>query len=214
MRGFGRWLLNSVVVTIVSTILPMVLSILAAYSFARYRFRFAGILLMLFLVPRILPRVSLIIPLFDLIRVFGLLDRYGALFLTYTASAIPLAVWLMTGFFRTVPRELEDSAKLDGANLWIRITRVIIPVAWPGVVTAAILCVREAWNEFPFVLSFMSSSSMRTLPYALYSLRDAMGIEDWARYNAFTILSILPLIAVFWVFQRRIVGSIISGSIK
>ncbi|MGI9418110.1 MAG: carbohydrate ABC transporter permease [Geminicoccaceae bacterium] len=214
MDGFGRWLLNSTLVTVVATIVPLFLSILAAYAFATYAFRFRHILLFLFLAPRIIPRVSLIVPLNDWLSQLGLLNTYWVLFITYTASAIPLSTWILTGFFAAVPRELEEQAVIDGANLWQRLWYIMLPVAWPGVITAAVLCIREAWNEFPFVLSFVNQTDMRTLPYQLYLLRDAMGIQDWALYNAFTIMSVLPLILVYILLERRVVESLISGSIK
>lgn len=214
MRGFWQWVFNSFYVTIVSTIFSIVLSILAAYGFSRFSFKFKGLLLILFLVPRIIPRVSIVLPLFEIIWRLGLLDSHWALIITYTASAIPFSVWLLLGFFNAVPKAIEEAAEIDGASLLQRLIHVIIPLSWPGIVTAIVLCVREAWNEFPFVLSFMVSESKRTIPYALYSLRDAMGIEDWARYNAFTILSILPLILIFIIFQRKIVGSLVAGATK
>lgn len=214
MEGFWRWAVNSIFVAVVITIITMILSILAAYGFSHFTFRFKGLLLVLFIVPRLIPRVSLVIPLFEMIWRLGLLDTYGALILTYTASAIPFSVWLMYGFFSAVPKSVEEAAEIDGANLWSRLIYVILPVSWPGVVTAIIFCIRDSWNEFPFVLSFITSSDMRTLPYALYSFRDAQGIENWAAWNAFTILSIMPLIVLFIIFQRRIVGNLMAGAIK
>lgn len=214
MRGFPRWFLNSVVITAVATVVPLVLSVVAAYAFARYAFRLRHVLLLLFLIPRILPRVALIVPLYDLLFELGLLNTYAGLFLTYIASAVPLATWLLVGFIAGVPRELEESAAIDGASLWIRLRYVVIPMIWPGIVTAAVLCVREAWNEFPFVLAFTNTTEMRTLPYQLYVLEDAMGIQDWAVYNAFTIMTILPLLVLYLLLERRIVSNIVGGALK
>jgi len=214
MRGFPRWFLNSVLVTAVATVVPLVLSLVAAYAFARYAFRLRHVLLLLFLIPRILPRVALIVPLYDLLHGLGILNSYAGLFLTYIASAVPLATWLLVGFVAGVPRELEESAAIDGASLWVRLRYVVVPVIWPGIVTAAVLCVREAWNEFPFVLAFTNTVEMRTLPYQLYVLEDAMGIQDWAVYNAFTIMTILPLLVLYLLLERRIVSNIVSGALK
>lgn len=214
MRGFPRWFLNSVLVTAVATVVPLVLSVAAAYAFARYAFHLRHLLLLLFLIPRILPRVALIVPLYDLLHGLGLLNTYWGLFLTYIASAVPLATWLLVGFVAGVPRELEESAAIDGANLWVRLRYVVVPMIWPGIVTAAVLCVREAWNEFPFVLAFTNTTEMRTLPYQLYVLEDAMGIQDWAVYNAFTIMTILPLLVLYLFLERKIVANLVSGAIK
>lgn len=214
MPGFSTWLMNSIIVTLVATLIPLALSILAAYGFARYLFRFRHLLLLLYLVPRIIPRVSLIVPLNDLMTDLGLINTYGALFVTYIASAIPLATWILVGFFGSIPKEIEESATLDGANMWQRLRHVMLPMAWPGVVTAAVLCVREAWNEFSFVLALVNETGMRTLPYQLYMLKDSMGVQDYAVYNAFTILTVLPLLVVYLLLERRVVDSIVSGAVK
>lgn len=214
MRGFDRWLFNSVLVTVVATIVPLAISILAAYGFARYAFRFRHLLLLLYLVPRIIPRVSLIVPLNNLMSDLGLVNTYWVLFITYTASAIPLATWILVGFFGSIPKEIEESATIDGANMWNRLRRVILPIAWPGVVTAGVLCIREAWNEFAFVLALVNETDMRTLPYQLYMLKDSMGVQDYAVYNAFTILTVLPLLIVYLLLERRVVDSIVSGAVK
>ena len=214
MDGFGQWTFNSVLVTVVATIVPLILSILAAYGFARYFFRFRHVLLLLYLIPRIIPRVSLIVPLNDLMTDLGLINTYWVLFITYIASAIPLSTWILVGFFRAVPREIEESATIDGANMWNRLRHVILPIAWPGVVTAAVLCIREGWNEFAFVLALVTETGMRTLPYALYMLKDSMGVQDYAVYNAFTVLTVLPLLIVYLLLERRVVESIVSGAVK
>ena len=212
--GFGKWIFNSVLVTVVATIVPLILSILAAYGFARYFFRFRHILLLLYLVPRIIPRVSLIVPLNDLMSNLGLINTYWVLYITYIASAVPLSTWILVGFFKSVPKEIEESATIDGANMWNRLRYVILPIAWPGVVTAAVLCIREGWNEFAFVLALVTETGMRTLPYALYTLRDSMGVQNFAVYNAFTILTVLPLLIVYLLLERRVVESIVTGAVK
>ena len=214
MPNFGTWLMNSIIVTVVATVVPLVLSVLAAYGFARYAFRFRHVLLLMYLVPRIIPRVSLIVPLNDLMTELGLINTYSVLFITYIASAVPLATWILVGFFGSIPKEVVESATLDGANMWNRLRHVMLPMAWPGVVTAAVLCVREAWNEFSFVLALVNETGMRTLPYQLYRLKDSMGIQDYAVYNAFTILTVLPLLLVYLLLERKVVDSIVSGAVK
>lgn len=214
MDGFGRWLFNSTLVTIVATLIPLSISVLAAYGFARYAFKYRHILLLFYLIPRIIPRVSLIVPLNSLMSDLGLINTYWVLFLTYSASSIPLATWILVGFFAAVPKEIEDAATIDGAGMWARLRRVMIPIAWPGVVTAGVLCIREAWNEFAFVLALINETEMRTLPYQLYVLKDAMGVQDYAVYNAFTVLTVLPLLLVYLLLERKVVDSIVQGAVK
>jgi ABC-type glycerol-3-phosphate transport system permease component len=213
-RGFWRFLFNSTVLALVSTALALVVSSLAAYGFARYAFRFRNVLLVLILVPRILPRASLIVPLYQLVERFGLLDTYTVLIVTYAATAIPFATWILAGFFAAVPKELEEAAAIDGASIAQRLWRVVLPIAAPGLITAAVFSLREAWNEFPFALAFTTSMEMRTLPYQLFLLRDSVGIHDWPLMNAFTIVTILPILILYLRFERHIVSGLTSGALK
>lgn len=212
--SFWRYFGNSLLLAITSTTMALFASCLAAYAFARYAFRWRHILLIAILVPRILPRASLIVPLYDLVERVGLLDTYWALIITYTATAIPLSTWILIGFFRSVPIELEEAAAIDGATMWQRLWRIVVPIAVPGLITVGVLALRESWNEFPFVLAFTTGMEKRTLPYQLFLLRDSMGIQDWPMVNAFTILTIVPILILYLVFERRIVSGLTSGALK
>jgi ABC-type glycerol-3-phosphate transport system permease component len=206
---------NSSIVTLVSTFTAVALCICAAYGFSRFASGWwKHLLLLLILVPRVVPRVSLVVPLYDVIVALGLLNSYTALLVTYTATAIPLGTWILIGFFEAIPRELEECAALDGASLLRIIVSIIIPVAWPGIMTVFVLTLREGWNEFPFVMAFTTDMKMRTLPYQLFLLKDSLGIEDWSVIGAFTVLTIIPILAVYLVFQRHVVRSILSGALK
>ncbi|MFN3333876.1 MAG: carbohydrate ABC transporter permease [Caldilinea sp.] len=212
--NFSTYLLNSVYVAFASSAIAIAVSILAAYSFARFSFRFKAILLMLILIPRIIPRASLIIPLFQMMSTLGLLDTYLALIITYTATAIPLNIMVLAGYFRTIPRELEEAAAIDGAKPWQRLFYVVLPMSAPALITVAVMSLREGWNEFPFVLALTTSTRMRTLPYQLFLLRDSMGIEDWPVVLAFTFLTILPILILYLIFQRKAVEGLVSGALK
>lgn len=213
-EGFFRYFGNSVLLAVASTGLTLVVSVLAAYSFGRFLFRFRWVLLMLFLVPRILPRAALIVPLYSIFVDLGVLDTYAVLIVTYTATAVPLATWILVGFIGKVPQELEDSARIDGAGLMKMIFAVIVPVALPGILTALVVAVVQSWKEFPFVLAFTTSAEMRTLPYQLYLMRDALGLQDWPMVNAFTIVSVAPIVGLYLIFEKRVVSGILSGSVK
>ncbi|MFN7026586.1 MAG: carbohydrate ABC transporter permease [Pseudorhizobium sp.] len=212
--GFSTYLGNSLYLSLASTVITLFVSVLAAYGFARYAFAWRHVLLLFILVPRILPRASLIIPLYDLVVSLNLLDTYTVLIITYSATAVPMATWILMGFFKAVPRELEEAAAIDGASLWQRIWLVVVPISLPGMLTAAILSLREAWNEFPFVLAFTTSSELRTLPYQLFLMRDSMGIQDWPLINAFTITTIIPILLLYLLFERQIVNGLTSGAVK
>lgn len=213
-QGFPRYFANSVYLTVSSTLITLAVSVLAGYAFARYAFRFRSVLLMLILVPRILPRAALVVPLYQIFASLRLLDTYFVLILTYTATAVPLSTWVLTGFFQKIPKELEESALIDGAGFWRILISIIIPIALPGILTSVVVAVVQAWNEFPFVLAFTTSSSMRTLPYQLYMLRDSLGLQDWPMLNAFTIITIIPIVALYLRFEDRVVSGILSGALK
>lgn len=212
--NFWQYLFNSVFLAIATTVLAVVISILAGYAFARYAFRFRHILLIFILVPRIIPRASIIVPLFTGISFLGLLDTYLALVLTYTATAVPLATWILAGFFKVIPKALEEAAAIDGAKSWQIIWHVVIPISLPAIITVSIFSLRESWNEFPFVLAFTSSQEMRTLPYQLFMLKDSMGMQDWPMVLAFTIVTILPLLILYIIFEKKVVNNILSGAVK
>ncbi|WP_163536134.1 carbohydrate ABC transporter permease [Gracilibacillus sp. YIM 98692] len=212
--GFLRFLLNSIFLSVTTTVLAVIISILAGYGFARYAFRMRHILLMLILVPRIIPRASLIVPLFTGISALKLLDTYTALIITYVATAIPLGTWILAGFFKVIPKALEEAAQIDGAKPWQMIWYVVIPISLPAILTVSIFSLREAWNEFPFVLAFTTSSEMRTLPYQLFMLQESLGMQDWPMMLAFTLVTITPLLILYLIFEKRVVNGVTSGAVK
>ncbi len=213
-RGFSTYVFNSTFLALTSSFIAVACSIFAAYGFARFKFRLSTALFLLILIPRIIPRASLIIPLFQMWASVGLLDSYPALIVSYTATAIPFNTMVLTGFFRGVPPALEDAASIDGATLWQRIRYIMIPMSIPAIITVSVMSLREAWNEFPFVLALTTSTRMRTLPYQLFMLRDAMGIEDWPVVLAFTVLTIAPILGFYIIFQKRVTSGLVSGAIK
>jgi ABC-type glycerol-3-phosphate transport system permease component len=212
--GFWRFFFNSVFLAVVSTIMTIIISTLAGYAFARYIFPLRNILLLAILIPRILPRAGLTVPLYQLFARVNLLDTYSVLLISYTATAVPMATWILAGFFKQVPISLEETASLDGANLFQKMWYVLLPVAWPGLIVVMVVAGVQSWNEFPFVLSFVSSSSLRTLPYQLFMLKDSLGIEDWSLLNAFTLSTILPILIIYLIFQKSIIKGLVEGSVK
>lgn len=211
---FPRFFGNSVLLTIITTILTLLISFWSAYAFARIRFPLRHVLLLAVLVPRLIPRISVVVPLYRIIVSVGLLNTYTALILTYTVTSIPFAVWILTNVFQSIPREIEESAFIDGARLGQTMMKVILPVATPGVLAVIIFTVRETWNEFPFVLSFTTSAELRTLPYQLFLFRDTLGIENWPLINTFAIITVLPILLVYFLFAGRVTTGIVQGAVK
>lgn len=211
---FFRFFLNSVLLSVTSMVIAISVSAAAGYGFSRYAFKWRHALLLLVLIPRLVPRVSLVVPLYQVLDQIGLLDTYVGLIIVYSATAVPLSTWILAGFFHGLPREIEEAAEVDGASTFQRFFKIALPLAAPGLLVVAVLAMREAWNEFPFVLAFTSSAEMRTLPYQLFLLRDTLGIPDWSMIQAFTILSIAPLIIVYLAFEKQIVAGLTSGAVK
>jgi len=211
---FPRYFGNTVFLTVITTILTLSISVWSAYAFARMKFPLQHLLLLFVLIPRLIPRISVVVPLYRIIVSIGLLNTYTALILTYTVTSIPFAVWILTNVFQSIPREIEESAFIDGAQLWQTMFSIMIPIATPGVMAVVIFTVRETWNEFPFVLSFTTSSALRTLPYQLFLFRDTLGIENWPLINAFAIVSVLPILVMYFIFAKQVTTGIVQGAVK
>ena len=197
-----------------TTILTLIVSLVAAYAFARFRFRGRHLLLVLIILPQLVPSVSVILPLYRLFEQLGVLNSYWALTLIYTGSVAPLTTWILTGFIQALPYEIEEAAIVDGANVWQRLRFIVVPLTVPALIGAGVLAFREAWNEFPLILALTTDPGNRTLPYQLFLLRDALDSEDLPLQNAFALLTILPLILLYMRFERHVVGGLTRGAVK
>lgn len=213
-EGFQGAFVNSVIVGIGTTLLTLVLAVPAAYAFVRFRFRGRHLLLLFTLLPRLVPQIGIMIPLYTMAASLGLLDRRITLVLVYSGMMLPLAVWLLVGFFQKVPRELEEAASLDGCSLIQRFRYVVLPLSFPALLTIAVLSFREAWNEFTLVLVLTTTPGKRTLPYELFLMQGNSGIENYPAEAAFTIITILPFILLYSRFEKYIVSGITTGSVK
>lgn len=214
VRGFWRFFGNSLFLAVSSTALSVLFSAVAAYAFARFAFKWRHVLLLFILLPRLVPRVSLIVPLYQFLLSLGLLDTRTALVITYTASAIPLATWILVGFFSALPKDLEEAAAVDGATTFQQLWRIVLPLSVPGLITVGVLAFRDSWNEFPFVLAFTSGAEQRTLPYALFLVNDATHFQSWPLINAFALMTIVPILLIYLMFEKHIVSGLVSGAVK
>ena len=206
--------LNSLIVGVGTTLLTIVIGVPAAYAFARFRFRGRHLLLLFTLLPRLVPSLGLMVPLYRLAVAAGLLDKRMTLIIVYTGMLLPLAVWLMVGFFQQIPREIEEAANVDGASLWGRLRYIVAPLASPAMITIGVLAFREAWNEFTLVLVLTSSPGKRTLPFELYLMQGIEGIANFPGEAAFTLLTVLPFILVYTRVEKYVVAGLVTGSGK
>lgn len=212
--GFRTAFANSVVVGSGTALLTLVLAVPAGYAFARYVFRARFLLLLLVLLPALVPTLGLMTPLYRLAVAAGALDSRLTLVTVYTGVALPLAVWLLAGFFRKIPREIEDAASVDGANWWQRLRLIVFPLSLPAFIAVGVIAFREAWNEFTLVLVLTRSPEMRTLPYELFRLRASEGLPDYPAENAFALLTVAPLILLYYWVERHVVSGMTAGAVK
>ena len=213
-EGFRSAFVNSVVVGLGTAVLTLVLAVPAAYAFVRFRFRGRHLLLLFTLLPRLIPGLGLMVPLYQLAVALGAINKLFTLVVAFTGTVLPLAVWLLVGFFQHVPRGLEEAAMVDGATLFTRIRYIVLPLAVPAMITIGVLAFREAWNEFNLVLGLTTSRGSRTLPYELFLMTQTTGFQDNPGQAAFAIMTIIPFIFVYLRIERYVVGGITSGAVK
>lgn len=212
-RDFWTPLRNSLVVAGTTTVLCVAIGSLAAYALARLQFRGKTAILGVILAVTMFPQISIISPLYLLLRALGLINTYPGLILPYLTFTMPLTVWLLTGFFRQLPVDLEEAAMVDGATRWQAFTRIILPLAAPGLATTAILTFIYSWNEFLFALSFTLGPERQTVPVAIALFRGQYQVP-WGEILAAAVVATAPVAALVLLFQRRIVQGLTAGSVK
>jgi ABC-type glycerol-3-phosphate transport system permease component len=212
-REFWRPMRNSLVVAGSTTALAIFAGALAAYALTRLRFRGRTLLLGGVLAVSMLPQVSLVPPLYLALRAAGLIDSYTGLVLPYLSFALPLSIWLLVGYFRQLPAEVEDAALIDGASRVQALWHIVLPMAWPGVATAAILTFLYCWNEFLFALSFTLGPERYTAPVAIALFRGRYQVP-WGQILAAAVVTTLPVVAVVVAFERRIIEGLTAGAMK
>ncbi|MCM3601939.1 carbohydrate ABC transporter permease [Robertmurraya korlensis] len=211
--GISGYFLNSTIVTISTCLLTVFISSLGAYGLTRFEFKGKKLLLILCMGGMMLsPQVSLV-PLYKLIQAMGIHDTYLALILPYVAYRIPITVLLIRAAFLEVPKEMEESAFLDGCSTWKVFTKIFLPLNLPILFTGVILTAYFTWNEFMFALIFIDSDSLKTIPAGLMQFRDALQ-TNWGVLLAGLMISAIPIITLFLFLQKYFVRGLASGSLK
>jgi len=210
-----RPLINSVSIALIATVIAVTLASFTAYAIARLDFPGKAVILAGALAIAMFPPISVVGPLFDMWRALGLYDTYPGLIIPYLTFALPLAIYTMVAFFREIPWELEQAAQVDGATPWQAFTRVILPLAAPGVFTAAILVFIFAWNDFVFAITLTSSDASRTVPAAMAFFQgESQFTAPTGNIAAAAVLVTIPIIVFVLIFQRRIVAGLTAGAVK
>jgi multiple sugar transport system permease protein len=210
-----RPLVNSVAIALIATTIAVTLASFTAYAIARLEFPGKGAILAGALAIAMFPQISVVGPLFDMWRALHLYDTYPGLIIPYLTFSLPLAIYILVAFFREIPWELEQAAQVDGATPWQAFRKVILPLATPGVFTAAILVFIIAWNDFIFAITLTSSNSSRTVPAALAFFQGSSQFTaPTGNIAAAAVLVTIPIILFVLIFQRRIVAGLTAGAVK
>jgi multiple sugar transport system permease protein len=211
--NFAQYFLNSALVSVVTAVFATCISAFAGYALARYKFPGRGVAGFLILVTQMLPLVAVLIPLFIWFKKFQLIDTYWSVFIAYNAFAIPFCTWTLRGFFTALPVELEESARVDGANDLVIFFRIIVPVSITGLVAAAIFSFILAWQEFLFAVTFLSSDNHFTLTVGIAGMF-GKSVVDWGLLDAGVVISTIPIAILFSYLQRFLVRGLTAGAVK
>ena len=210
---FLLWLLNSIIVATVSTVISVFLAAMAAYALSRLRFAGAGLLTTFLLITYLLPGTMLFIPLYQTLTDIGIINTYAALIVTYPTFLLPFATWVMLGYFRSIPVELEEAAMIDGASRFYAMWKITLPLAAPAMLAVTLVAFTTAWNEFLFAFVFITSESLRTLPIGLQSM--VVGdILPWGKLMAASLLTAIPVAVLYIYAQRYLVDGLTIGGVK
>ncbi|MGB3239242.1 MAG: carbohydrate ABC transporter permease [Geitlerinemataceae cyanobacterium] len=214
-RPFFNYMLNSFIVSILSTILCLGLGTPAAYALARLRIPGERILLSLILLITLFPYILLFLGLLEIVKALGLGNNFLALIVPYTAINLPLTILVMRSFFQQLPRDLEDSARMEGYGTLQMLTQILLPLTLPALVTTGILTFIFAWNEFIFALTFITVEDLKTIPVAAAQIGGSSVFEiPYGTIAAATVLGTLPLVLLVLFFQKKIVQGLTSGAVK
>ena len=208
-----RYMANSAIIAGSTTFLTIVIGSLAAYATARFHLAWTSSYLFLLLAVSMFPQIAIAGPVWSILDHLGWLNTYQGLVAAYTALSLPLAIWILATFFREVPREIEEAALLDGCSRLQALCRVILPLAAPGILTAALLVFIQAWNEFFFALIILTDPNLQTLPVGI-ALFPGEYTMPWGEIAAASTLATLPLIVLTLLFQRGIIRGLSAGAVK
>jgi raffinose/stachyose/melibiose transport system permease protein len=208
-----RYFKNSVFITAMGMLLNLSSMSMAAYALARFKFRGRNLFRGLFSIGLLIPGAALLLPLYMSVKAVGLYDNVWGIILVYTAFGMPTSVFVMTSYFLTIPKEMEESAYIDGAGFFRTFSIIILPLARPAFATAGIMQFLHCWNEFQFALTLTTGHEARTLPVALYYFKSAFASDYGAMFAAIVLVS-LPSIIVYITLQKQVISGLAAGSVK
>jgi arabinogalactan oligomer/maltooligosaccharide transport system permease protein len=210
---FLRHAANSIIVALLTTVVGVSLSCTAAYALSRFKFPGRKTGLTMFLVVQMFPATLLLLPLYVILNQLGLLNSIAGLVLVYSTTAIPFCVWTLKGYFDSLPRELEEAARIDGASPWMIFRKIILPLSRPALSVTALFSFMTAWNEFIMASTFMTNQTKYTLPVLIQSSVTEFS-ADWGLFAAGAVVTSVPVMIAFYVLQKYLVGGLTAGAVK
>ncbi|MBI2264488.1 MAG: carbohydrate ABC transporter permease [Armatimonadetes bacterium] len=213
LHNFARYLWNSAMVASLTTIFSLIVGAFSAYALAKLKFRGKHLILSLVLSVSMFPPIAIAPSLFMTLKQMHMINTYWALILPYTTFALPLALWNLTAFFRQLPNELQEAARVDGCSFFQTFWKILLPLTAPGLFTTGILVFIAAWNEFLFALTFTTEDRMRTVPVGI-ALFPGEYTAPWGQIAAASVVVTIPLVLLVLAFQRRIVAGLTAGAVK
>lgn len=212
-RPFARYFLNSLIVSLGATALSVTLAALAAYGFTRFHIRGASALIVFLLFTKMLPETLLIIPYFRLMSELGLINTHLALILAYSSFALPFSVWMLIGFFRSIPREIDEAAIVDGASRLVAFLRVVLPLSRPGLVAVALFTFLIAWNSYVWALVLTTDPGMFVLSVGIANMVGEYRVQ-WNELMAGAVIAAVPVMVLYALLERHLVSAITAGAVK
>lgn len=213
VRPYLTWLKNSLIIAISSTVLSILISVLAGYAFSRFRFKGRNSGLLFMLLTQIFPAPMLLLPTYILLRYFGLLNNYIGGIIPYIALTVPFSIWVLKGYFDTIPRSIEESAYIDGANFFQVLKKIMLPLSIPALGVSLLNTFMATWNEFVTANIVFTDTDLHTLPVALYSMTGALS-ADWGIFCAACLVTALPVIILYIALSKFLIGGLTLGGVK
>jgi multiple sugar transport system permease protein len=211
--NLAGYLWNTIVVSLATVVFVTVLAVPCAYAMARFRLPFHRVIVSLLLIMRMIPVVALAIPLFAVFANIGLLDTLTSLILAHTAAKLPVAIWLLIGFVEDVPKEIEESAAMDGAGTLRTLVQIVTPLIAPGLGASAVITFLFTWNDLLIALTLASSENAQTLPVGLTNFVSQYGV-DWGAMSAAGVLMVIPTLIFVWFAQGLLVKGLVTGAVR
>ena len=212
-KSFQRYIVNSTIVTVATTFLCLLFGSVAAYALARLEIRGRFGILGFILGVSMFPQIAIVAPLYVLASIFSWLDTYRVLIVIYLSLGLPLVIWVLFGYFRSIPQSIDEAARIDGARPLMIFFKIILPISLPAVVTTGLLCFIAAWNEFMFALAFTSDINHQTVPVGIANFT-GLHFVPWGDIAAASVVVTLPLVIIVLIFQQHIISGLTGGAIK